>query len=119
MVSLTKRSDVVLVTFRCSFTDQSSTTAARVADDREVEVVSYVRINAAGIRIFYSHHIIRYKEAKTGHYSGNTIMRMPIENGLQAVIMQGVMFELWESMPKDIAVFPGPPESMMESVDGI
>lgn len=116
MVSPTKRPDVLLVSFRCSFTDRTQNASARSADDRETEIVCYVRITETGFRIYYSHHAIF---TKTGGTDNQTIMRFPLSTPLRGIIDQGVMLELWGNTERTFNVYPAPPESMLESVEGL
>jgi len=72
------------------------------------DVVCYLRLTPSGILdIYYSHHVVHARDGTSGPFVSESKSRMPLDSGLRAVVMLGVLQELWHSFEPNMRMLPG------------
>lgn len=61
----------------------------------EAEIVCFLQVTDAGLKIFYSHHIFRIRETTIGPFTKEITRRMPLTAALIAILNYGVFYEFW------------------------
>lgn len=96
MVSATEVSNII----RVSFTTD-------IGENRQSEVVCFVRPEGLRMGIYYSHHTWRRRATPLSAWEDENTMRLPVTPQLEAQIMINVPYEIWSALTKAVAVLPG------------
>jgi len=80
-----------------------------ISDNRQGEVICYVRTEGMRLGIYYSHHVWRRRATPVSAWEDENTMRLPMSAQLESQIMVNVPYEIWSTLAKTVAVLPGAP----------
>lgn len=84
----------------------------------EAEVVSFLQVTDAGLKIFYSHHVFRIRETTIGPFTKEITRRMPLTPALIAILEYGVFYEFWSTFARPVTISQAPIGKLPTEIPG-